>query len=131
MDAWAESGPGGLRFGATIDRKGYNIYVLGPAESGALPVVMSHIEEIATGSRNPADWVYVHNFEDPRRPKAMRLKPGRGPDLKAQMEDAISGLRETIPAIFASDEYQARIKTIEAEANTAIQQLQDRADKTT
>jgi predicted ATP-dependent protease len=118
-----------IEFGATIDRKGYNIYVLGAAESGSLPSVMSHIEEIAAGTRNPPDWVYVHNFEDPRRPKALRLKPGRGPDLKVQMGGAISGLRETIPAIFASDEYKARIKTIEAEANTAIQRLQDRADQ--
>lgn len=117
-----------IEFGATIDRKGYNIYVLSPAESGTLGAVEAHLRDIASASRNAPDWVYVHNFADPRRPKAIRLKPGRAVGLKAQMNGAVSGLRETIPAIFSSDEYQARVKAIDAEAETAIQRLQERAD---
>lgn len=117
-----------LEFGATIDRKGYNLYVVSPAEAGAISDVKAYLEHIAGSSRAAPDWVYVHNFADPRRPRALKLKPGRAVDLKAQMDAAVNGLRETIPAIFASDEYQARIKAIDAEAENAIQRLQERAD---
>ena len=34
----------------------------------------------------PPDWVYVHNFDDPDRPRAIRLPAGRGRQLAAALD---------------------------------------------
>ncbi len=104
-----------VRFGIGIRREGYNLYVLGPTGTGKKAFVRRLLEARAPGEPRPDDWCYVHNFDQPHRPRALRLPPGRGARLKADMQQLVEELRSAIPAVFESDEYRARAEQIDAE----------------
>jgi lon-related putative ATP-dependent protease len=104
-----------VRFGIGIRREGYNLYVLGPTGTGKKAFVRRLLESRAPGEPRPDDWCYVHNFEQPHRPRALRLPPDRGARLKADMQQLVEELRSAIPAVFESDEYRARAEQIDAE----------------
>ncbi len=120
-----------LEFGSKINQYGFNLFVLGLPGSGKHMTVRTFLERKAQSEPTPADWVYVFNFDQPNKPRALSLPPGQGRVLKDGMAVLIDELQTSIPAVFESDEYLTRRKTIE-EAVTAQQQqrfktLQDKA----
>jgi lon-related putative ATP-dependent protease len=58
--------------------------------------------------RPPSDWVYVNNFADPHKPIAIELPAGLAPQFRAAMDELIDDLKTGLPAVFESNEYQAR-----------------------
>jgi len=104
-----------VEFGIGIRRDGYNLFVMGPPGSGKHTLVRKHIAAYASGAERPADWVYVNNFEQPQKPIAIGLPPGRGEGLRRDMESLVEELRAAIPAVFDSDEYSAKVEAIDAE----------------
>lgn len=104
-----------LSFGVDLDAKGYNIFVLGEPASGKHNAVRAFLTERASGEPTPDDWVYLHNFQVPYKPRALRMPPGRGPQLRDAMAALIDGLRTAMPAVFESEDYQERRKAIEEE----------------
>lgn len=65
-----------------IPQKGYHAFCLGEAGLGKHTLV-SHLLKQRTPSENtPNDWVYLHNFDDERRPQALALPSGFGQPLK-------------------------------------------------
>ena len=62
-----------IQFGANIKSHDFNIFVLGPPASGKTTAVKAHLGPKAAEAPTPADWVYVYNFENPNRPKALQL----------------------------------------------------------
>src|SRR5690606_37105676 len=111
-----------VRFGIGIRQNGYNLFALGPPGVGKHTLVRRFLERRAPSEPTPADWVYVHNFEAPHRPNAMRLPAGRGRRLRDDMERLVDDLRSAIPAVFESDEYRARRQSLE-------QQLRERHEE--
>lgn len=102
-------------FGLAIRAEGYNVFVMGPVGTGKRTLVMEMVEKAAAVSPVPADWVYVNNFAQPHKPRAIRLPTGRGKALKADMQRLIEDLLAAIPSIFESDEYRNRLEEIEQE----------------
>jgi hypothetical protein len=94
-----------VRFGLSIRRQGYNLFVLGPSGLGKHTLVRGFLAAEAQASARPPDWCYVHNFEQPDRPRALKLPPGRG----IQLRDAMHKLAdEAVAAITAAPaRYQA------------------------
>lgn len=117
-----------LSFGAEIEKPGFNIYVISPWQAGHLEALKSHLETLTPPADVLNDWAYVHNFEDARRPKALRLPPGTGRRLKGALEEVVAHLRQTVPMIFDSDEYRKRVEGVDAEMQQAVHALQQRAD---
>jgi lon-related putative ATP-dependent protease len=97
-----------LRFGLGIRGTGFNIYVAGRPGIGKMTAVRSFLEELARGKATPSDWCYVHNFEDPYRPRALRLPAGRGRELEQDMRTLVDHARREIPKAFESEEYGAK-----------------------
>jgi predicted ATP-dependent protease len=106
-----------VHFGIGIRNEGYNVFALGPAGTGKQAVVRGFLEARAPGEHHPDDWCYVYNFEQPHRPRALRLAPGRGAKFRSDVQQLVEELRSTIPAVFESDEYRARAEQIDAEFN--------------
>lgn len=106
-----------VAFGIAIKRDGYNLFVMGPPGSGKHTLVCKHIARLAADAEHPSDWVYVNNFEQPQKPTAIGLPPGRGAALRRDMESLVEELRAAIPAVFDSDEYGAKVESIDAEFN--------------
>ncbi|MEJ2508397.1 MAG: ATP-binding protein [Gammaproteobacteria bacterium] len=122
---------GALHFGVGIRKKGYNLYVLGPPGLGKHNVVKTYLQTKAAEAPAPADWCYVNDFDDPNRPRALRLPAGRGAALRRDMHHLVEDLLSAIPAAFDAEEYQARAKELEKEFHErqekALGELQERA----
>ena len=79
-----------IQFGASIKSHDFNVFVLGPAASGKTTAVRQYLERTATSKEAPADWIYVNNFDNPNRPRALKLLPGRARSLAKGMIAAVS-----------------------------------------
>ncbi len=97
-----------LELGATIESEGYNTFALGQPGSGRREIVMNTLRRHASEMPPPSDWCYVHNFEEPRRPRAIELPSGQAPEFKEDMEELIEDVDREITRSFESDEYQER-----------------------
>src|SRR5690349_20943393 len=74
-----------LAFGIGMVHPDYNIFVIGPPGFGKLHTTVEMLEERATWQAAPTDDCYVHCFTDSRRPRCLRLPPGRGAKLRDAM----------------------------------------------
>jgi len=111
-----------IQFGANMASHDFNIFVLGPAASGKTTAVHQHLERKLRELPTPPDWVYVNNFEAPNRPRALKLPPGRARVLTKGMVGAIDELRNTLPAMFEGEDYQARRRAIDEEFRSGQEQ---------
>ncbi|HEV2097311.1 MAG TPA: Lon-like protease helical domain-containing protein, partial [Stellaceae bacterium] len=122
-----------IRFGIRIQRKGYNVYALGPTGSGRHALVQNLLRQQAESDPAPPDWCYVNNFADPQKPYSLRLPAGRGAGLAAAMKRLVEELRAALPAAFERDEYRSRREVIDQQFKqrneTAFGALQKRAQQ--
>lgn len=95
-----------LDFGLGIDSHGFNIYILGESGTGKLTTIKKILEDKSKTEPVPSDWCYVYNFKNPDVPRAMSLPPGMGITLQKDMDEMISILKQEIPKIFESKEYE-------------------------
>jgi lon-related putative ATP-dependent protease len=120
-----------LRFGIGIRREGYNIFALGPSGTGKRAMVRKSFEEQAASESTPDDWIYVNNFEQRNRPRAISLPAGKGQEFKRDMENLVEELRTSLSAAFESDEYRTRKQVIEQEfqeqQEKSLEGIQERA----
>ncbi|MCI0331060.1 MAG: AAA family ATPase [candidate division Zixibacteria bacterium] len=122
-----------LQFGLGIKGQGFNIYVAGPPGIGKMSAVKSFLEELAATRPVPPDWCYVNNFDEPGKPKAIQLPPGRGRKFFLDMRNLIDHLRREIPKAFEGEKYAARreeiVKKVDAERGAFLQELDQKVFK--
>ncbi len=94
-----------LELGLGIRSDGYNIFVAGLTGSGKKETIRRTLEKRLTGSAVPKDWIYVHNFENPDEPWAIGLTPGRGRQLKKDMEQLVERLMDALPKAFRRQDF--------------------------
>lgn len=120
-----------MRFGIGMRRKGYNLFALGPSGTGKFAMIDRYLAKVAADEAVPTDWCYVHNFDDWRKPHAIRLPAGRGAGFKKQMERLVIDLHQTVSMVFESDEYRARSQALrerfEERQQGAVQEIQKKA----
>ena len=110
-------------FSMGVHCKGYNLFALGPTGTGKYSLVRQGIEERAATEDVPADWCYVFNFHDAHRPQAIRMPPGAGDELSADMNRLLEDVFRSLAAAFESDEYLTRSQAVEE----ALQERQEQA----
>ncbi len=122
-----------LRFGLEIQERGFNIYVAGMPGTGRSTAVKKFLNELAKTKPKADDWVYVNNFANQYEPLAIRLPPGMGTRLKADMASFIEEARRDLPRAFESDDYAAKRKEalgkIDREREEVIGQVNESAAK--
>ena len=120
-----------LKFGLDIKEKGFNVYAAGAPGTGKTTAVKSYLDEMAKVQPVPYDWCYVYSFRDSYHPKALRLPPGKGKELKKDMESILSEARKGIPNAFEGKDYIAKIsslnKVYENERQEAFSKLEEMA----
>lgn len=104
-----------VSFGIDIKQPGFNLFVLGEPGSGRHAAVRRLLEAKAAGEPAPSDWCYVNNFGDPNKPRLLRLPPGRGSQLRHDMQQFVAELAKAISAAFESEEYRVGIEAIQEE----------------
>ncbi len=120
-----------IRFGLSIDSKGFNVCVSGEPGTGRTTAIREYLEEYARGKPPADDWCYVHNFQEPHRPKALRLPAGVGRAFCQSMASAISEAKERIPRTFESEDFVSRrdeiINSVQRHREALFAQLADQA----
>jgi len=123
-----------LEFGTGIRRDGYNIFAHGSPGTGKHTLVLHSLRGRASTRPVPPDLCYVHNFDDPRKPRLLELPPGMGAALRRDLERVVEDLRTAIANALESEDYQQRRQAIETELKqrpeTALQELGERASRT-
>ena len=104
-----------LRFGVGVDSAGYNLFVTGLSGSGRTSTVRAFLSEIATTRPAADDWIYVHNFDQVDRPKALHVPAGRGRELAADMEAFVRQARQQISHAFETERYSERRRQLASE----------------
>src|SRR3989338_2156594 len=99
-----------LEFGLGMKSSAYNIYVAGLPGTGKGTTVRSYLAKISPTGGVPSDWCYVNNFKSPENPIALTFPAGKGNIFKKQMDDLIESLKQEIPAVLESKDYENRIK---------------------
>ncbi len=124
---------GALKFGTQIQKSGFNLFVIGSPGSRMEQAVESVLKTTAWDRPAPTDWVYVNNFEDPRRPIAIQLPAGRAPEFRDAMQEVTRDLKIALPALFESEDYQARRaaidQTFQAKQGEAFAKLGEKAQE--
>lgn len=100
-----------LEFGLTMQSPGFNIYVSGPIGTGKWSIVRQMVQRLAQAGLAAPDWCYVHNFQDPSRPRCLSFPAGQGRVFVQEMEAFIQALQHDIPTAFEGTKYlDARAK---------------------
>lgn len=121
-----------IRFGMGIPDPEYNIYVAGPADTGATYIARLLLEDAAKRQPGPPDWCYVYNFKEPDKPRALQLAAGRAKDLKKAMADLTRALRIEVHTAFGTDNYrykkQVLLQEFENRRREVIDQLRENVE---
>lgn len=102
-------------FGVGIRQDGYNVYVMGSTGLGKHALIEHMLEQRRHDDPAPNDWCYVADFDNPHRPSALRLPPGRGRHLRDDMKQLVEDLLNAVPAAYQSEDYNRRAEAIQQE----------------
>ncbi len=97
-----------LNFGFNIKTGGFNIYAAGAKGTGKNSTIKAFVHDKARQEAPHGDWVYVNNFKETDKPKAISIPTGKGPELAADMDQLIAACKEEIPRAFENEDYDKR-----------------------
>lgn len=122
-----------LRFGVGVRHEGYNLFVMGPPGMGKSSAARQYLEQQAADKNPPDDCCYVNNFENPQKPKLLKLPAGMGKILRKDIHELIEDLLGVMPSAFESDQYRIRSEEIESDIDErrerALKELADESKK--
>ncbi|HMN92979.1 MAG TPA: AAA family ATPase [Hydrogenophaga sp.] len=102
------------RFGLTMDQPDYHLFVLGEVGSGRSSLLTQLAREEATTRPVPPDLCYLYNFDVPERPRALRMPPGQGRELRQLMQQLCRTLQREVPLRLDGDDFKGESERIEA-----------------
>ncbi|MFN4312627.1 MAG: Lon-like protease helical domain-containing protein, partial [Ferrovibrio sp.] len=115
------------RFGLSMDLPDYNLFVLGEVGSGRTTLLCQMMHEVAATRPVPPDLCYLHNFDAPERPRALRMPAGQGRQLRSLMQQLVKTLQAEIPKRLGGEDFRAESehlrKTYKAEEARAYAEL--------
>jgi len=115
------------QFGLSMQQPDYHLFVLGEVGSGRASLLRQAMHAEAARRAVPPDLCYLHNFDAPERPRALRLPAGQGRQLRQGMADMARSLQADIPRRLAAADFKAAAERIEqawqAQENEAFAQL--------
>lgn len=106
------------RFGLGIDQPGYNLFVLGEIGSGRSSLLQEVMKTVAASRAVPPDLCYLHNFDAPERPRALRMPAGQGRLLRQLMAQMAKTLQSEIPQRLDGQDFKAESERIQKTYNT-------------
>jgi lon-related putative ATP-dependent protease len=111
-----------IRFAIGMRHRGFNLFALGSEGTGRRSLVMQSLGQAAADQPVPDDWIYVNNFAESHKARAIRLPAGRAGRFKRDMDELVDELAMALPAAFDAEEYRTRKQGVE-------EQLKERQEK--
>ena len=102
------------RFGLQMAQSDYNLFVLGEVGSGRSSLMHQMMLREAADRPVPPDLCYLHNFEVPEHPHALRLPAGEGRALRGWMTEFAKAVENDLPKRLLAQDVQAECERIEA-----------------
>jgi predicted ATP-dependent protease len=102
------------RFGLNIDQPDYHLFVLGETGSGRTTLMHEMVQRVASTRPVPPDLVYLHDFEVPERPRALRLPAGQGRQLRQLMGELAKTLQTQIPRRLLAPDFKVGADRVES-----------------
>ncbi len=120
-----------IRLGVRMRAPGYNVYVVGLTGNRKEALLKQLVSESAPQRLPPADWVYLFNFRDPDRPRAVRLEAGQAGELRKDMDRLVETLKRKLPEAFRQETFENEKETLskkyEAESKALKEQFETSA----
>lgn len=101
------------RFGLGLEQPDYNLFVLGEVGSGRASLLHQAMKQAAAQRAVPPDLCYLHDFDNPERPRALRLPAGQGRVLRQGMEQLTRTLQADIAKRLDGADFRAESARIE------------------
>ena len=89
-----------IHFGLNMKGPGYHIFITGFEGTGRTSITRDILTKIARTRETPEDVCLVNNFDDPYRPRLMRLPTGSALFFSEKMARFIETLKIKLPRIF-------------------------------
>ncbi|WP_296869514.1 Lon protease family protein [Tibeticola sp.] len=96
------------RLGLSLTQPGYNLFVLGEVGSGRSSLLRELMQALSRERPVPPDLCYLHHFDTPERPRALRLPAGQGRELRQRMVAFVRELQAEVPKRLASPLFRDR-----------------------
>ena len=110
-----------MRFGVESDAPGQNIYVRGSSGTGRTSLVVALLAELKPQARRRLDRCYVHNFQQPDRPRLITLPAGQGPVLRRQVKELAEFIENRLLETLDSEPTKSRRDAIGESTQEEIQ----------
>ncbi len=101
------------RFGLELEQPDYNLFVLGEVGSGRSSLLLQSMQAVAASRSVPPDLCYLHNFDAPEHPRALRMPPGQGRQLRQLMLTLARTLQTEIPLRLSSEDFKVESARIQ------------------
>ncbi|QEY59691.1 AAA family ATPase [Pseudomonas sp. C27(2019)] len=118
-----------LQFGISMQRHGYNVFVMGESGSGRFSYAQRYLVEQAKQRPTPADWLYVNHFTEVREPHALQLPAGEGSRFCTDISTLLDNLLATFPAVFETPAWQQKKSAIDRRFNRRYDKAIDVVEK--
>ena len=117
-----------LQTALDIKASGYHVFAAGENGLGKHTIIKRLLQRVAADAPTPDDWVYVHNFANPRTPIALRLPAGQAALLQQQTHQLWQHASKRLSQRFRSDHYQSKIEAIKNATHQKESQAYDALD---
>lgn len=114
-----------LAFGLEIDAPGQNVFVRGLVGSGRLTLVKNHLAGMANGRKQAPDYVFVHNFDAPDRPRLLTFARGRGRAFCDAIDKLITFIEKDLITHVNDEALAERHAELSAQAEQELGQVSD------
>lgn len=101
------------QFGLTMAQPDYHLFVLGEVGSGRASLMHQAMQAVAATRPVPPDLCYLHNFDAPEHPRALRLPAGQGRVLRKAMAELARTLQTDIPRHLSSPDFRTQARTVD------------------
>jgi ATP-dependent Lon protease len=112
-----------LRFGIETDAPGQNVFVRGLVGTGRMTMIRRLLNDLMPKCRLKQDRCYVHDFQNPDRPRLITLASGRGQELRRRVRELAEFVRDGLPETLSSDAVKARREALENRARTRMEEV--------
>ena len=105
-----------LRFGIECDAPGQNVFVRGLSGTGRMTLIQRLLAELMPACPLKHDRCYVHDFDQPQRPRLISLPPGMGRVFRRRVREIRDFVRDGLAEALNNDAIKARREAIERSA---------------
>lgn len=102
-----------LQMGLELYRPGYNVFVAGISGTGRTSTVKRLLSSMRLSCARADDLCYVHDFDEPERPRLITLPRGTAPKFRQAVHENLKLLRQQVDAHVNADATKENRKSLE------------------